>query len=262
MFLFLSKVLPIFIYPLGLISVCLVVALVMSWKKFSWEQLPIAIALITLLLSSNGWVTTYLVTSLEWQNLPVDIPVADAIVILGGATKSAAKPRPMVDVSEQGDRVLYGAKLYREKKAPIVIAAGGRIDWFYGGDPESSDMAQLLEMMGVPAEAILQDPDSLNTYQNAVNVKKILDERGISKILLVTSALHMPRSLLIFKRQGIDAIAAPTDFLVSELDSQSLGNSLQTIVLNFLPDSDRLDKTTKALKEYIGMAIYRLRGWI
>jgi uncharacterized SAM-binding protein YcdF (DUF218 family) len=262
MFLFLSKLLPIFIYPLGLIFIFLVVALVKAWKKLSWEQLPIALALIALLLSSNGWITTALVTSLEWQNLPSELPVAEAIVILGGATKSASKPRPMVDISEQGDRVLYGAKLYRERKAPFIIASGGRIDWRGAGEPESADMVQLLEIMGVPQDAVIQEPDSLNTYENAVNTKKILDEKGIGKILLVTSALHMPRSLLIFKRQGINAIPAPTDFLVSESDSQSLGNSFQSIILNLLPDSDRLDKTTKALKEYIGMVIYRLRGWI
>ncbi|AFY77029.1 MAG: YdcF family protein [Hydrococcus sp. C42_A2020_068] len=262
MFLFLSKLLPIFIYPLGLVSICLVIALVMSWKKFSWEQLPIALALGIILLSSNAWVTTFLVTSLEWQNLPTDIPTAEAIVILGGAIKPSVKPRPMVDVNEQGDRVLYAAKLYRDKKAPLIIASGGRIDWLNNDRSESADMAQLLEMMGVPSEAIIQEPNSLNTYQNAVEVKKILDEKGIRKVLLITSALHMPRSLLIFKRQGIEAIPAPTDFLVSELENQFLGNSFQAIVLNLLPDSDRLDKTTKVLKEYIGIAIYRLRGWL
>jgi hypothetical protein len=46
------------------------------------------------------------------------------------------------------------------------------------------------------------------------------------------------------------------------LYSQELSSSFQAIILNLLPDSDRLDKTTKALKEYIGTAIYRLRGWL
>ncbi len=68
--------------------------------------------------------------SLESQNLPQkEIPKADAIVILGGAVLPAVPPRPWVEVSEEGDRVLYGAKLYREGKAPRVILSGGRIDW-------------------------------------------------------------------------------------------------------------------------------------
>nr|MCU0536843.1 YdcF family protein [Hydrococcus sp. Prado102] len=261
MFLFLSKILPLFLYPLGLACLLLFIALIISWKQLSWSQLPIALALIVLLVSSNGWTQNFLVRSLEGQNIPIELPNADAIVLLGGATKSATKPRPMVDVSEQGDRVLYAAKLYLEKKAPIIIASGGRIDWNSAGQPEAADMAQLLEMMGVPKDAIVQEPDSLNTYQNAVNVKKILDEKGIQKILLVTSALHMPRSLLIFQRQKIEAIAAPTDFLVSEPEMEIPSSSLGAIVLNLLPDSGRLEITTKVIKEYIGTIIYRLKGW-
>jgi len=202
------------------------------------------------------------VRSLEGQNLPTELPNADAIVLLGGATKSATKPRPTIEVSEQGDRVLYAAKLYLDKKAPMIIASGGRIDWNSAGQPEAADMAQLLEMMGVPTDAIVQEPDSLNTYQNAVNVKKILDEKSLKKVLLVTSALHMPRSLLIFQRQEIAAIAAPTDFLVSDPEMEIPNSSLGAIVLNLLPDSGRLEITTKVIKEYIGTVIYRLRGWI
>ena len=259
MFLFLSKLLPIFVYPLGLACVLLVFALGLSWKRSAWVPLPIALALLVLLIGSNDSINNALVRSLEWQHLPSDIPPAEAIVVLGGGIKSASAPRPMVDVSEQGDRVLYAAKLYQDKKAPLIITAGGRIPWLGSDKPESADMATLLEMMGVPQQAIIEEPDSLNTHENAVNVKAILEARGIERVLLVTSALHMPRSLLIFKRQGIEAIPAPTDFLITE---GSQADSPQEILLDFLPDAGRLDSTTKALKEYIGTVIYRLRGWI
>ena len=79
-------------------------------------------------------------------------------------------------IPEAGDRVLYGAKLYRDGKAPIVIVSGGRIGWLGGGLPESTDMGTLLAMMGVPDSAIIEEPNSLNTYENAVNVQKILDQ--------------------------------------------------------------------------------------
>lgn len=263
MFLFLSKLLPLFLYPLGLACLLMVVALVMSWKRSRLGMLPIALALIVLLLGSNSWVANSLVQSLEWQHLPAkELPKADAIVILGGATKPAFPPRPTVDLSEQGDRVFYGAQLYREGKAPVVIASGGRISWRGGGPSESADMAQILETLGVPASAILQDPTSLNTYQNAVNVRHIIKQRGMRTILLVTSAMHMPRSLQIFRRQGIEAIPAPTDFLVTQQDIAEPNSSLQATLLSLAPDTERLDKTTRALKEYIGMVIYRLRGWI
>lgn len=263
MFIFLSKLLPLFLYPLGLACLLMVVALVMSWKRSRWGLLPIALALIVLLLGSNSWVANGLVQSLEWQQLPAkELPPADAIVVLGGATKPAFPPRPTVDLSEQGDRVFYGAQLYREGKAPVVIASGGRIAWRGGGPSESADMAEILKTLGVPASAILQDPTSLNTYQNAVNVRQIIKERGIRTILLVTSAMHMPRSLQIFRRQGIEAIPAPTDFLVTQQEIAEPNSSFQATLLSLLPDADRLDKTTRALKEYIGMVVYRLRGWI
>lgn len=263
MFLFLSKLLPLFLYPLGLACLLIIVAMVMWWRRSRWVPIPMSLALVVLLLASNSWVANGLVRSLEWQHLPPKtLPTADAIVLLGGATKSAFPPRPGVDLSESGDRVLYAGQLYREGKAPVVISSGGRIAWRGGGPPESEDMAQILQTLGVPSSAILQDPTSLNTYQNAINVHEILKERGINRVLLVTSAMHMPRSLQIFQRQGIDAIPAPTDFLVSEQEIEEPNSSAQAVLLSLLPDSDRLDRTTKALKEYIGMVIYRLRGWI
>src|SRR4028119_2013021 len=180
MFLFLSKLLPLFLYPLGLACLLMVVALVMWWRRSRLVPIPISLALILLLGGSSGWVANGLTKSLEWQYMPRGVlPTADAIVVLGGATKSAFPPRPAVDLSESGDRVLYGAQLYREGKAPVVIASGGRINWRGGGPSESADMAKILKTMGVPASAILQDPTSLNTYENAVNVKKIIKEQGI-----------------------------------------------------------------------------------
>jgi uncharacterized SAM-binding protein YcdF (DUF218 family) len=263
MFLFLSKLLPLFLYPLGLACLLCCAAMVLMWKRSRWAPVPVALALVVLLLASNGWVATSLVRSLEWQYIPqAELPVSDAIVVLGGGTKPAFPPRPTVDLSEAGDRVLYGAQLYRQGKAPLAIVSGGRIDWRGGGTPESKDMAAILSTLGVPKSAIIQDPNSFNTHDNAVNVRKILDAKQLRRVLLVTSAMHMPRSLAIFRRQGIEAIPAPTDFLVTQPDARESGSSTQAILLNLLPDSGRLDKTTQALKEYIGTVIYRLRGWI
>ncbi|MGV0102568.1 YdcF family protein [Nostoc sp. DSM 114160] len=123
-------------------------------------------------------------------------------------------------------------------------------------------MATIRTSIGIPSEAIVQEPDSLNTYQNAVNVRKILSARGIRQVLLVTSAMHMPRSLQIFQRQGINVIPAPTDFLVSEGELQELGSTPKAAILNLLPDTDNLHQFTIAFKEYIGSLVYRLRGWL
>jgi uncharacterized SAM-binding protein YcdF (DUF218 family) len=263
MFLYLSKLLPLFFYPLGLASVSLIVALVTLWKRPRIAAIAISLSLILLLVCSNAWVAKSLVRSLEWQNIPLaQIPQAEAIVVLGGATKSGAWPRPTVDLSESGDRVIYAAQLYRQKKAPIIILSGGRIDWRGSGSPESADMATILTSIGIPTEVIIQEPDSLNTYQNAVNVRKILESRSIKKVLLITSAMHLPRSLKIFQRQGIDVIPAPTDFLVSRDDFQELTNTPKAAILNLFPDTNNLNQFTNALKEYIGSFVYSLRGWL
>ena len=263
MFLYLSKLLPLFFYPLGLASVSLIVALVTLRKRPRIATIAISLSLAILLLCGNAWVAKYMVRSLEWQNIPSSqVPKAEAIVVLGGGTKSATWPRPTVDLGEAGDRIIYAAQLYFQKKAPIIILSAGRIDWRGSGSPESADMATILTSIGVPSEVIIQEPDSLNTYQNAVNVRKILAERQIKKVLLITSAMHTPRALKIFQRQGIDVIPTPTDFLVSQDDLQELTNTPKSAILNLLPDTDNLHQFTIALKEYLGIFIYWLRGWI
>lgn len=263
MFLFLSKLIPLFFYPLGLILILLLVAVVLLWRKPKLASVPIVLAMLVLLLSGNAWVSEWLVRSLEYQHLPPpELPTADAIVVLGGCTKSETYPRPWVDLSEEGDRVLHGATLYREGKAPKVIFSGGRIDWYGSGPSESQDMAAIAKTMGVPESAILQDPTSLNTRENAVNVKQIMQQNNIRKILLVTSAMHMPRSLKIFQKLGIDAIPAPTDFLVTDQTRIEMQSSAQAITLNLLPEAERLRGTTRALKEYVGIVVYWLRGWV
>jgi uncharacterized SAM-binding protein YcdF (DUF218 family) len=264
MFLFLSKLLPLFVYPLGLSCILLIVAAITLWFSRRWTVILISLAFLILLISGNGWVSQTLVKSLEWQNLPpLELPQAAAIVVLGGGTKPPIPPRPWVDVSEAGDRILHGSRLYLQQKAPWLILSGGRIRWKEGGPSESEDMAEIAKAMGVPATSILQDPTSLNTYENAVNVRKILAEKKITgKVLLVTSAIHTPRSLLIFKRQGIDVIAAPTDFIVSEYDTEYSAAGTEAFLLNLIPDAAHLQQFTLAMKEYIGRVVYRLKGWI
>lgn len=261
-FLFLSKLLPLFIYPLGLTCLLLLLALIIWWKKPAWTPIPIVLALGVLILSSNTWSSSLMVRSLERQYVPHgEIPTAEAIVVLGGATKSAIFPRPMVDLAEEGDRLVYAAKLYQQHKAPLIIVTGGRIKWLGSGIPEAKDMAYLLQMMGVSSRAIIQEPNALNTYENAVYVREILDELNIKQVLLVTSALHMPRAIKVFRHLGIDAIAAPTDFLSGDDFTLSDGG-FKANLLKAIPDVDRLKNFTKALREYIGTVVYSLKGWL
>ena len=90
--------------------------------------------------------------------------------------------------------------------------------------------------------------------ENAINTKRILHERGLTNVLLVTSALHMPRSLTTFRVAGVKAVPAATDYEV--VDKQ------RTTILDFLPDAEALEGTTRAVKEYLGYVVYRMRGCI
>jgi len=263
MFLLLSKLLPALVYPAGLATVLLVAAAIVGWKRPRWSLPPLAVALGVLLLAGNGWVNHALLRSLERQHVPPgELPEAEAIVLLGGSLQPASPPRPMVGLSEAGDRVLYAARLYRDGKASPVIASGGRIGWLSGARPEATDMARLLRFMGVPATAIVTETEALNTHQNATRVRAILARRGIERVLLVTSALHMPRALGAFRQQGIEAVPAPTDFLATRAERRALNRSVAASVLALIPDAERLKTSTQALKEYLGLAVYWLRGWI
>lgn len=264
-FLFLSKLLPLFFYPLGLACFSLLVTLILWWKYPQLVPIPVTFALLVLFLSSNFWVSNSLVKSLEWQYLvsPESVQNAQAIVVLGGGIKPLIYPRPMMDLAEQGDRILYGAKLYKMKKAPLILVSGGRIPWkdSQNEKSEADDMANLLLLLGIPESAIIKEGNSYNTYDNALYTREILQKKSINQIILVTSAFHMPRSVKIFEKQGFQVIPAPTDFLVTERDFES-NDTWQNILINLFPDSQYLHNTNLALKEYLGIIIYKLKGWI
>lgn len=264
MFLFLSKLLPLLLYPLGLTCLLLVAALVLLKRRPGWATGAIALALVLLLVSSNNWVATGVMRSLEWRYQDtLNLPEAEAIVVLGGSIKPQLPPRPWIDVAEEGDRVLHGARLYLTGKAPLLVFSGGRITWGQGQSrSEAEDMAELAEALGVPPSAILIEPDSLNTFENAAYTQVLLTELGIERILLVTSAMHMPRSLAIFRKQGFEAIAAPTDFHVVRDPADPAQTTWPGRVLRLMPQTDNLHYLTHALKEYLGIGIYWLRGWL
>ncbi len=187
---------------------------------------------------------------------------ADAIVLLGGATRANVPPRSMTEMNEAGDRLTLAASLYRDGRAPLIVASGGAIDWLGSETPEAEGMRELLEFMEVPPEAIVTESNARNTYENAVLVREIAQERGIQDILLVTSALHMPRSVAIFEKQGFSVNPAPADFQVTESDAGESATSLGARFFHLLPDAQYLALSTRALKEYLGIVVYRLRGWM
>ncbi|MBM3137247.1 MAG: YdcF family protein [Chloroflexi bacterium] len=264
MFIFLSKLLPLFVYPLGL-TVILLVAAILTGSNRKTSRVLIIAAVALLWLSSTSGVSNLLARSLEWRYLPPDeIPAADVIVLLGGGTESAAYPRSTVEINSAGDRVLYAAQVFFEGKSPVILLSGGEIAWLNNGtSTPAQDMASLLIQMGVPESALILENESQNTYENALKAREILSEMEIDNILLVTSAMHMPRSVALFEKQGFEVTPLPVDYSVTEGESKgNLNESWINRVMDIIPSASSLALTTNALKEYLGMLIYTLQGWM
>jgi len=255
--LFLSKLLPIFIYPLGLACVLIIAALILS-KRRGLQQFFLFLVLLILLLASNRWVAMGLARSLEWRYLPPNhVPKAEVLVLLGGGTVPAEPPRQIVEINGSGDRLLYALWLYKEGKAEAILLSGGLLDWDMRGSTPAQDMADLLEMMGVPSEALWLQTESRNTYEDALYCTQILNSKGIRRVLLVTSAWHMPRAVKLFQAQGVEVIPIPADFTVTETGWRQLVNGdLRAQILALLPSSDNLALTTRIMKEYVGILVY------
>jgi uncharacterized SAM-binding protein YcdF (DUF218 family) len=266
--LLLSKILPLFLYPLGLACLLLGLGLLIRRRELLYTRL-VTMALLVLWLGGNRIVATTLVRSLEWKHIPApaseaEVPQADVIVVLGGATRTHAFPRPAAELGNTGSRLLHAARLYRQGAAGQVLLSGGNVPWLSSSSvPEAETMAEVLAFMGVPREAMWVEPNSRNTHENAVETKKILESQGVSRVILVTSAMHMPRSYQIFLRTGLEVTPLPADYLVSQEDWDSLFQPDPVVqLLNLLPTARCLHMTTDALKEYVGIAVYRLRGWL
>lgn len=245
------------INPLTLFLLLAIIAGFLALRKKRAGAVLLFVSIGALWISSTPVFSSSLLTALERRYLPVPVaesPTADAIIVLGGCVGAAEDPRLEVDLKDASDRVLHGARLYQAGKAPIIIAAGGANDRFGTKTPEALTISKLLQEWDVPAKAIILETKSLNTYQNSVNTKKLLDQRKLKTVLLVTSASHMHRALATFRSAGIHAIPSPTDYRVV--------NQEEFTILSFLPDTEALAGTTRAVKEYLGFLVYRWRGWI
>ena len=253
----LLKLSLVFVYPLGfsLVLATVALALLATGRR---RSCGVVLGLIISILwsSATPLVASLLTQSLERENPRLGVaatPSADAIIVLGGALAIPRLPAHDSNLVSASDRILHTARLYRAGKAPLVIVSGGA-NPASGGPAEGPFTARLLVEWGVSPGDIAMESTSTNTYENARESAEIVRERGIGRVLLVTSALHMSRALATFRSAGIDAIPAATDHANKQLVFGSLGT--------WLPKSGALDRTTYALHEYLGQIVYRWRGWI
>jgi uncharacterized SAM-binding protein YcdF (DUF218 family) len=199
------------------------------------------VAYAVLVLASMNFVTDFVLRPLEDRATPLGEPPRDApaIVVLGaGGTYSLI-------------RCGRAARLYRPDVHKLVLVSGGRLDPL---DPiEAENMRDWLVLLGVPATAIVAEPDSQSTFENAVKSAAILRERGIGKVVLVTDAFHMMRATACFQKQGIEVVPGPCERITTDhphgLDY-------------YLPSAGAAKDTDRALREWLGMGWYWLKGRI
>lgn len=265
---YLSKLIPLFLYPLGLAIIFLVTLIAVDlWqRRWSLQSSLALMALLTLWIGGNHEVAHRLAHSLEKRHPPIATSEqAEVLVVLGGGVRPEIAPRQMPEFNERGDRVLHAAQLYRAGQAEKILATGGYPPLFVGTHQrsEAEEMEDLLIFMGVNEDDISLEKNALNTYENARNVAQMLNEQEIKQVILCTSAIHMPRAAAAFQKQGIEVIPAPADYFVTQSEENSSAGSWFSLSIFYsFPQTIYLQVTTDSIKEYVGLLYYRLQGWI
>ncbi len=257
MSLFLDKIIPLFVYPVGFailtgLASLFAFALGRRRRAVAW----IMAGTLYLWVAATPIVALALVNSLEEQYPVVDVeelPRADVAIVLGGASFPSQSLNPYADLTGGADRILHAARLFKSGKVGQILVSGGRAILQKDTKPEAEVIEEFLNEFGIDSADIMLESDSRNTRENAINSLAIMQKNGFSSALLVTSALHMPRAAAAFRQAGVNFSPVSIDTLSSSLARRS--------VFAFFPNSKALDVSTQAIKEWIGLLVYRLRGW-
>ncbi|MCA9246861.1 MAG: YdcF family protein [Planctomycetales bacterium] len=245
--------------PFTFCFLLLAIVIVYCWRRSTLTRrqlLALTIPFVGLTLLCQDSLAYLAVGSLEWQNPPQSNRPehTQAIVVLsGGAYRPDAVRRKPHLAADSLVRCLHTADLYHQGEPCLVIAAGGRVYEDELGPSLAQMMFQFLTHLGVSAEDLVMEDRSSSTFENAKNVAELLRERGIDKIVLVTDASHLPRSIKCFEKQGIGVHPSGAIYTATEFDF-SPGN--------FLPNPGGARGIGKAVHEWLGMIYYRLRGRI
>jgi uncharacterized SAM-binding protein YcdF (DUF218 family) len=195
--------------------------------------------------------------TLEWlyPPLPETRLDAEAMVVLGAGSYTSNRSLPVPLLAEDSyARCRYAAWLYQKLNLSIpVVVSGGIVGAGVSGKETSLAklMADVLVAHGVNRDVILLEPDSLSTYENAVNTARLLHGLRLSRILLVTGGAHMLRAERCFRKQGLAVIPAPCCLYTRSalFDRWSM-----------VPGPRAMRQNEAILHEWVGLAWYWLSG--
>jgi uncharacterized SAM-binding protein YcdF (DUF218 family) len=234
--------------------IVLLVLIAIFWRR-RWARKALIAVTVLIYALHSGAVSYGLRYPLESRYPalvdPRGVEPYDAIVVLLGSVAPPGGLSPFASIDEGMFRRLDEAwRLYRIRPKPIVVS-GGHVNPFTPPRNENRIVCDYLLLWGVPKEHVISEPDSRDTFESAVAVEKIFGRKGWRRYLLVTSALHMPRSMLAFSTVAPAPIAAPGDFHAR----RGAGG--------IFPSEEAARRTAAAVHEYVGLVNYywRARRW-
>ena len=243
---YLHKILPLIFSPLIMIILLIIFGLITNSKKIS--LIGVFILIVCSLPIVSGKLVAYLESDYQLSE-PSNITSTDAIVVLSGMIRTInSKDGLDYEFGEASDRIFAGINLFKEKKAPKLILTRGKLPWSVG-IPEGEYLKEIAITNGISENNILLTENVENTDQEAKAIKKLLS-KDKHRVLLVTSAYHMPRAQKVFEAAGINVAPFPVDF--------QKGLSKITF-MSFIPSANALSGTSFFVREMIGRVYYDLK---
>lgn len=250
MFFILSKLLYFLLIPFNWIIILLISIYFVKSARLK-RRLTFATVVIALVFS-NPWL--YKKANKCWQadsKALSQIKKYELGILLTGMVNFDTRDQGFF--GSAGDRFIQTATLYHTGKIKKILVTGGSGSLLHTYNPEAVFLKEMLVNNNIPENDIIIEPDSRNTYENAVFSKRIVDSLKINTpSLLITSALHMRRSEAVFKKAGIRFDSYAADFKVVD-EYFSVDDTL-------IPDAKLLKDWTHLIKEVIGLWVYRLTG--
>lgn len=246
------KLLYAWLLPPGVFLLALLAVYCFCRKTKNARWLVLVFALIYLL--SIQVVSDRLIKPLEdryGQPAVSDIKDVQAIVVLGSGSYDGVPDFDGVGQNSESATVRLGAalRLHRVLHLPVVLS-GGHL--FGDTDTEASIEYRFLRACGVEDRYLIKEDRSRNTAENAKYVKQIYQQHHFKKVILVTSAFHMPRAVALFQREEMVVIPYPTDYKTDK--------KIRLNAFAFTPSADCLYLNSLAMKEYLGLLAVKM-GW-
>jgi uncharacterized SAM-binding protein YcdF (DUF218 family) len=179
-------------------------------------------------------------------------PGISTTILLGGGL-SYDKEADRVNFGCGADRYVQVLEPYRRGHVQRIMVVGGPANFLEPETREGDMMKRLLLLAGVPEEDIIVENRSLNTYQNALFSRPILDSLGEGRFLLITSATHMRRAVACFEGRGIEV----QPYAVQK----KVGNRRWELDYLLAPDISNFGKWQQLVHEWAGFVSYKLRGY-